>query len=208
MGKPAVFLRLHFCNLECSWCDTKYTWDKDSKEYWQESEGWSVAKTAEAITQYPARRLVVTGGEPLMQQNTLEELLTTIPDWKVEVETNGTIAPSPELASVCQFNVSPKLANSGNSLNRRYKPDVLRKFNSLADANFKFVVREGSDLAEVDQIVEDCGIDSDKVIIMPEGTSQEVLRDRMLALIEEVKPRGYRLLPRLHVMLWGNQRKI
>lgn len=208
LGLPAVFLRLQFCNLQCTWCDTKYTWDRGSSKFWQEAQDWSLEKAREEITRFPARRLVVTGGEPLLQQKKVTDLIQQLPEWDIEVETNGTVIPLPELRERCQFNVSPKLANSDNRLQLRYKPYVLKIFNALPKASFKFVVQSERDFEEIDQVVDECGIDSSKIIIMPEGTTQEDIRDRALSVSEKVKQRGWRLMPRLQVLLWGNQRRI
>lgn len=208
IGKSAVFLRLHFCNLACSWCDTKYTWDTRKKEFWQESQDWTTDEAVRRITQFPANRLVITGGEPLLQQKGIERVVQKLDGWSTEIETNGTIAPGAYLAENAQFNVSPKLAHSGIPLARRLKPDVLRAFNSLPLTTFKFVAREASDFAEIDQVVAECGLDADKMIIMPEGTTNEALAEHGLAIVEPVKERGWRMLPRFHVLLWGNQRGI
>lgn len=208
IGKPAVFLRLHFCNLRCSWCDTKYTWDKNSREFWQEGENWNFQKTFQEIAQYPAKRLVITGGEPMLQQAKIAEFMELIPDWETEIETNGTIKPLTQLIERCQFNVSPKLENSGNSLKSRYKPDVVRAFNALPKTTFKFVVQAKEDLEEIDRIIEECDLDSSKIIIMPEGTTQDEIKNHSLSISERVKQKGWRLLPRLQVMLWGTQRGI
>ncbi len=208
IGKPAVFLRLHNCNLACSWCDTTYTWDKSSKEYWQEPQDWKIDRTVDEISKYSARRLVITGGEPLIQQKQIGQLIEAIPEWKVEIETNGTIFPEASIAERCQFNVSPKLSNSGNPLQKRYKPDVIRKFNNLPSTTFKFVVNGEEDLSEVDQMVSDCNLDTDKVIITPQGIRQDTIAEKALGMVDSVRDRGYRLLPRMHVMLWGNKRGI
>jgi len=207
IGMPAVFLRLHLCNLHCNWCDTKYTWDKSSSEFWQESEDWNFDKTLKEISKYPVSRLVITGGEPMLQQGRIARLVRLIPDWKVEIETNGTIAPLSLLAQKCQFNVSPKLENSGNSLQLRYKPEVLKTFNTLPETTFKFVIQTERDLEEIDKIVKDCGLDSAKIIIMPEGKTRDEIRNHAIAVIEQVRQRGWRLLPRLQVMLWGAKRR-
>lgn len=208
IGKPAVFLRLHFCNLQCSWCDTKYTWDKNSREFWQEGQDWTIEQAAQRVSAFPTKRLVVTGGEPMLQQGSIARLIEQIPDWDVEIETAGTVAPLPELQKRVQFNVSPKLVNSGNSLRSRYKPDVIRTFNVLPHTTFKFVVQQAGDLEEVDQIVEKCNLDPSKIIIMPEGTTQDEIRDHALLVTDQVKQRGWRLLPRLQIMLWGSERKV
>lgn len=208
LGLPSVFLRLHFCNLRCTWCDTKYTWDKKSPEFWQESQDWSLEKAISKITRFPVKRLVVTGGEPLLQQRKVINLLQQLPDWDIEIETAGTISPLADLQERIQFNVSPKLANSGNSKAARFKPDVLRIFNRLPLTSFKFVVQGLEDFAEIDQIAQECDLDHSKIIIMPEGSTKEEIRKHGLLAVGEVKARGWRLMPRLHITLWGAERRI
>ena len=126
----------------------------------------------------------------------------------IEIETNGTIMPSGEIAEHCQLNISPKLDNSGNSHKRRFKPDVLMYANGLEKTTFKFVVTEPDDLVEIQEIIDECQLDSTKVIIMPEGQTEQEIREHALAVVDHVKKRGWRLLPRLQVTLWGNQRKV
>jgi organic radical activating enzyme len=125
---------------------------------------------------------------------------------RIEIETAGTIAPDMAADLVDQWNVSPKLANSGNPLERRYKPDVLRAFEATRRAIFKFVVCERSDLDEVDGIVDECGLTD--VWIMPEGTSAATLLRRSADLADEVVERGWNLSPRLHILLWGDRRGV
>lgn len=208
IGLPAVFLRLQLCNLACNWCDTKYTWDSTSREFWTENQDWSVDQTTAQITQFNSNRLVVTGGEPLIQQVGIEQVVRNLPDWNTEIETNGTLAPNDYLAENVAFNVSPKLAHSGNNQVRRYKPEVLKAFNQLDKSSFKFVVKDKEDFDEIDRIVDDCDLNPQKMIVMPEGRSQAEVANNGLKVVESVKSRGWRLLPRMHVMLWGDQRGI
>ena len=75
-GKPAVFLRIAECNLKCVWCDTKYTWDWKNYDYSKEVNEMSIKEVRQSLEQFRIRHLVITGGEPLMQQDDLAELLT------------------------------------------------------------------------------------------------------------------------------------
>ena len=140
-GCPAVFFRLHYCNLHCGqpcgWkCDTGYTWDTSREEYWKEPEDWTIGKTKREIEKAwkekfadekgAEKRLVITGGEPLLQQDLIIKFLEKMSEWKVEIETNGTLLPQNELRR-CQINCSPKLSNSGNEKEIRLKPMVLEK---------------------------------------------------------------------------------
>ncbi|KKU80370.1 MAG: 7-carboxy-7-deazaguanine synthase [Candidatus Peregrinibacteria bacterium GW2011_GWA2_47_7] len=110
VGTPATFVRLGGCNLSCRWCDTKYTWHPDYADYGQ----WPMTKIVEEIKKHPARRLVITGGEPMLQQKGIEEIRTHFPSYFFEVETNGSIPLAMKVDTVDHFTISPKLSNSGN----------------------------------------------------------------------------------------------
>ena len=204
IGLPVVFIRLHHCNLDCSWCDTKYTWqNNDGRQIWTIEKAVEIIKAAD---QSNCRRLVITGGEPLIQQNALIELFSQLNGWTIEIETNGTIAPSEELKG-CQFNCSPKLASSLVALERRCKPEVLKVINGLPNSWFKFVVACQADIKEMEEVYFPY-ISKEKVILSPEGVARDCLQEVMQVVAEIAKARGYRLLPRLHVEIWGNKRKV
>ena len=218
-GLPAVLLRLHYCNLTCGdpygWrCDTAYTWNKRTAEYWQELEDWSYEETAlsaekawiSRFGEEQDKRLVITGGEPLIQQKKIARLLNELSGWNIEIETNGTIMPIPELHA-CQFNCSPKLANSGNSLQKRYKPEVLRVVNSLPRSQFKFVAEDLPDLDEITQIVTDSQLDPDKILVMPEGQTAEVVEIKAGRLRSAIEAKGWKITMRNQLIWYGSKRR-
>lgn len=188
-------------------CDTPYSWrwsDHDPAAELTSRSSDSIAAEVEAMQ---APLVVITGGEPLLQQAHLVQLVERLhaTGHHIELETAGTIAPKRELTEyVDSFNVSPKLANSGNPVERRYKPDVLRALEATGKAVFKFVVVEEADLEEVGQIVGDCELAD--VWIMPEGTEAGTLLARQRKLADAVLARGWHMTTRLHVLLWGNER--
>ena len=218
LGAPAVFLRLSRCNLSCQWCDTPYTWnfsDSDRSrpelpQFDRKSQTIALppAEVREVLSQFPCDRLVITGGEPLLQQKEIVELLT---DWsrypQVEIETNGTVTPLPALVPlVSQFNVSPKLAHSGDSADQRLRPKALSAFQQLPRAWFKFVVTELSGLDEIEDLIATYALPRDRVLLMPEGRSAAAMAKSSLPLAEACIARGLRFSPRLHVLLWGDER--
>ena len=158
-GTPAVFLRLAECNLACTWCDTKYTWDWKNYDYNKEVVSLSQGDVEREVLQFGCSHLVISGGEPMMQQEQMGGLVGSLKrrGFTFEVETNGTMAPTPEMAMyIDQWNVSPKLATSGNTLEERYIPGALRAFAAMPQALFKFVVTRKSDMEEVRRLMEDC----------------------------------------------------
>ena len=78
LGKPCRFVRLALCNLHCHYCDTKYTWDFERFDYDAEVREVSVASLAEQFRSAPAKHVVLTGGEPLLQQRALSQVLALI----------------------------------------------------------------------------------------------------------------------------------
>ena len=210
LGVPSVFLRLAHCNLRCGWCDTKYTWDWNTYDIRKEVHEFSFDQAASALQQLRPRNLVVTGGEPLLQQTALASLLSLLDqDWTSEVETAGTLVPEARLtAAITRWNVSPKLENSGNPTDKRLRPEALRAFAALPNAYFKFVIAAAGDVAEVSDLVARFDLPSERVMLMPEATQAERLNDLAQSLVEVCVQHGYRLSYRLHVALWGDKRGV
>ena len=208
MGAPCTFVRLAQCNLHCTWCDTKYTWDFERYRYEDEVREQSVAEISQLVNAGTSRRLVLTGGEPLLQQRALKELFARLaPDVTVEVETNGTIAPEPEsLSRVNQWNVSPKLSNAGDPEHFRIKPEVLATLRDTNRAFLKLVVSSETDFNEADALIESLAWPPDRVLFMPQASNRDELRTSSFAVAEAARARSVRFSTRLHLELWGGRR--
>ena len=209
-GRRCGFVRLARCNLTCRWCDTPYTWDWTRFDAKKESVELDVAAIAERVAALGSvRTAVLTGGEPLLQQRELAELAARLraAGKRVEVETNGTIVPDAALVdAVDQWNVSPKLASSGNLPIAREKADALAWFAAAPNAFFKLVITSPADVEEAAALVERHRVPASRVVLMPEGTAAETIVERSRWLAEAAVARGYRLGSRLHVLLWGDTR--
>lgn len=196
MGKPAIFVRLGGCNLACSWCDSKYTWDPKQAD----NKVSDLMTLVKQIKKYPCKHLVITGGEPMLQQDKIKALLEKLPGYTAEIETNGSIE-SKITDLVEQINCSPKLKNSGNPS----YPLSLKPTNKKV--LYKFVVQKRADVAEIKAYVKKYKLPKERIWLMPEGTTKSAIEKRSKWLIEVCKKEGYNFTPRLHIMLYGNQRK-
>jgi 7-cyano-7-deazaguanosine (preQ0) biosynthesis protein QueE len=207
LGRRVAFVRLGRCNLSCSWCDTPFTWDWDRYDPAVELAERAVDDVVAEVEAMAVDRVVVTGGEPLLQQRRLLPFLEAARDraWAVEIETNGTLAPTAAtVALVERFNVSPKLANSGQDPAQAIVAEALAALLASGKAAFKFVVSDPVDLDEVQALVDAHGLAP--VWIMPEGTTPEAVLAGGRRLADEVLARGWQLTTRLHVLLWGDER--
>lgn len=207
LGRRCGFVRLGACNLDCGWCDTPYTWDWRRFDPRRELRRMEPAEVTAAVAAMGVEMLVITGGEPLLQSRALVPVVedAAARGWRVEVETNGTIAPPADLAArVDAFNVSPKLANTGIATAARLRPAALAALRDGGRAVFKFVVTSVADLDEVAAVAAEHRLRP--VYVMPEGTTAEVVVARMRELAGPALERGFRLTPRLHILLWGDER--
>ncbi len=193
VGSPAVFLRLAGCNLHCTWCDTPHAR--------RGGIHCTPQQVAELLARQPAcPRLVVTGGEPLLQMKELEDLFSLLPTKHcIEVETNGSIAPSPELIRrVTAWNVSPKLPHAGAGKGDAH---ALAAFLPLENAWFKLVVRGEEDWATVQSMQ----LPPERVLLMPCAADRASYRALLPIIAQMCIRHGVRLSPRLHVELWDTE---
>ena len=209
-GVPSTFVRLATCNLRCSWCDTAYTWDWDRYDKSEQILDSDARLVLDTVAGLAPKNIVITGGEPLIQRRQLVPLMRELKSrgHRLEVETNGTIAPGELGPLIDQWNVSPKLRHSGNEGLERLPEVPLRDFAARQNANFKFVVQNESDLAEVEELRERFNIPAARVVLMPEGTTAAQLNARSLWLAEACTQRGYRFSTRLHILIWGDKRGV
>lgn len=214
VGRRAGFVRLGRCNLDCgagpgaSWaCDTPYTWDWGRYSPEVELRAVSVSALVSQLEAMGVELVVITGGEPMLQQRRLVPLLEECDrrGWLIEVETNGTVVPETAFADhVTQFNVSPKLANSGVPADRALRSGALTALRDSDKAVFKFVVADAAELADVAAVVEHHHLAP--VWVMPAGTTVEAVLTASRDIADEVLTRGWQLGTRLHVLLWGDTR--
>ena len=216
-GLPVAFVRLSRCNLACVWCDTAYTWrftgdnrpHRDGVAFDRRTNQvmLSPAETAERIAALGQKRLVITGGEPLLQAGALAEMLAQLSDIAVEIETNGTVAPPARLdVRVDQYNVSPKLSHSGNPAELALIPERLDAWASEPRAFLKFVVASPEDVAEVVELQRRYRFRPERVFLMAEGTDSATQRERQAWLSDECLKHGFRMSDRLHIHLYGDTR--
>lgn len=227
-GLPSVFVRASLCNLHCRWCDTDYTWNWENTPWTHQRDNepgyqkfkkseflieLSTQEVADRIMAFPCTNVILTGGEPLLQdeawQSVIGHLTRKNTVYRFEVETNGTLAPSTELDKmVSQYNVSPKLANSGNSASQRINSKTLAVFSQSDKAWFKFVVSEETDLLEIEHLISRHSLPKNRILLMPEGRTNDVLQRRRLWLADICRDRNYRYSDRLHIQLWGSRRGV
>jgi len=220
-GRVSTFVRLSRCNLACQWCDTAYTWrftgdnrpHRDALAFERGANQVSLTEddVAARIAALGGNRLVVTGGEPLLQAPALARMIAAlaalVPDLHVEVETNGTVAPTPAVdALVQQYNVSPKLAHSGNPAELALLPERLAAWAADPRAWFKFVIAAPDDVDEVLALRSAYAIPSARIFLMPEGRDSETLRERSRWLSELCSRNQFSFTDRLHIHLYGDTR--
>ncbi len=211
-GVPSVFVRTSGCNLRCNWCDTPYaSWNPEGRQM-------TVDEILAAIAEYPAKHVVLTGGEPMIAPG-IHELAFQLQELgkHITIETAATIPPG---GIACDLaSLSPKLAHSApderldeawrkKHHGLRWQPAVVEKWIAAGNYQMKFVVGSENDVAELESMIREtgCAIPASKVLLMPEGSTLEAVRARAGWLGELCKARGYRYTHRLHIELYGNKR--
>lgn len=202
-GLPVVFVRLFGCNLNCSYCDTKYS--REAEE--QNAEVLTVDEIVERVVSYGIPFVTITGGEPLIHpgiENLLEKLIEL--GFGINVETNGTRTPvyfhdqSVLGRGTIFYTVDYKCPSSG--MEDRMHVEL---FNGLRSTDvLKFVVGSEEDLLSMlsvlDRLTSEPQIFVSPVFgkIKPEEIVQFIMRHKMYTCRVQVQ---------LHKIIWSPEKR-
>ena len=201
-------------------CDSSATWAKEYMHLTTYEESSLVAKRLTEITpnkKWENIHLVITGGEPLMWQKQLPELLSDekLKDLKhITFETNGTQKLRPQFIEFLEsahfyttFACSAKLSISGEPWKKAIRPDVVNMYSKVKNSElfFKFVVQDEQCLHDVNKALAEYNLPDDTpVFLMPVGGTQETLNLTERQVADVSLANGFKFSPRLHVGLFGN----
>lgn len=217
-GMPSIFIRTSGCNLRCWFCDSYHT-------SWEPNHAWFDLDTivAKVKDHKQADHVVVTGGEPLVHDTTVD-LLERLADagYHTTVETNGTIYRD---TAIDLASISPKLATSTPTVEhdphgdgewadrheeRRTDIDALSRLIDAYSVQLKFVVTGRKDIPEITRLVDrirdtsETGVRDTDVLLMPEGATRERLEETRELTAKLAMKYGYQYTPRLHVDIWND----
>ena len=197
IGLPTVFLRLFACDLRCSWCDTMYAVEgRDFREM-------ETAAALERILGFGCRRVCVTGGEPLLQGEAVEEVARFLldRDFSVVLETSGHRKPPAIFSHPCSV-VSMDCKCPGSGMDGRMDFSL---YSDLGEKDqLKFVIADSADYEYARGVLEKCDVRASVVFQPVHGVRADWMAERILRDGME----NVRILPQLHKMLWGERRGV
>ena len=133
-GRPCVFVRLTYCNLRCTYCDTEYAF--------YEGKDFSIEQVIDVIEKYNCKLVEITGGEPLVQMDECLELMKRLSelDYEVMIETGGSL-PIKDIDPRVKIIIDLKCPSSGMENKNLYEN---LKYLHPAD-ELKFVIGNRED---------------------------------------------------------------
>ncbi|WCE29548.1 7-carboxy-7-deazaguanine synthase QueE [Vibrio sp. SCSIO 43137] len=209
IGMPTVFVRTAGCDFRCSWCDTLHAVDKKYRSDWYEMSAAQVLSRVEELSGGVPLLITLSGGNPATQD--LSELikLGKAKGYRFAMETQGSVA-APWFSMLDQITFSPKPPSSKMKFIRERFEHCLISAGEI-DKSIKIVISGDEDLQWVNDI-------RDRYADIPlylqpcneqlEGEpDQAILAKNIRDLVDEVIRRRWydvKVLPQLHVYLWGN----
>ena len=197
-GELAIFIRFQGCNLRCSWCDTTYSWDKESI-----AEVLTAKEIYNYIKETRVTNVTLTGGEPLIQEN-IDELLDILnkdDNLKIHIETNGAVDIQPFKKKHKRNNISYIVDFKLPSSNMTNKMN-LNNLNVVDNSDvYKFVVGSNKDLEMAYEIIIKYDLTS-KCLVYLSPVSGNIDMEEIVEFMKDKKLNKVRLQAQLHKIIW------
>ena len=212
LGIPALFIRLQQCNLftlscgSCKFCDTKYAIRSGG------GDEFTADAIGDLILVSGRELLVITGGEPLLQQNELLKTLNNVPEKLlrfINVETNGTLASDMSWEGIepsVLFSVSPKIHARDFLVLPKFK-----NFNCILKVVYNCT--PSFDEGELRRFIFNCAKELklsslDQIFVMPQSQSRKEYLQRSVDCFDFCMKNGFRFGAREHVVIFDKLKGI
>jgi len=193
VGVPSIFLRLTGCNLRCSYCDTKYAY--------VQGEEMSIPAILDAIKKFTCTNICITGGEPLLQKDTVKLIETLLQkNYKLCLETNGSISIKKLVGKkslVISLDIKCPSSGSHEQMN-------IKNISYLSEKDqLKFIINNKKDYNYAKEILKRYNPTCNEFFQSVWGTNPQklaswILNDRL----------PVRLALQLHKIIWGEKRGV
>lgn len=217
IGQPTVFVRTGGCDFRCSWCDTRYAVDNAFRPEWTTMSAEEILTRVKSLAGPSPLLISLSGGNPALQP--LGGLIAQgrTAGYTFALETQGSVSRD-WFAELDFLTISPKPPSSGMTADRDKLAACLAAAGK-ASIHLKFVVADDTDYLFAHQVAG--WFPGLPVFLQPcnerpqegreEAHNPEKMYARLRWLIERVVADGWydaRVLPQLHVLLWGDKRGV
>ncbi len=210
IGLPTIFVRTGGCDYRCRWCDTLYAVENEFQDQWQEMSALEILGRIKMLSGNRPLLVSLSGGNPALQP--LDDLLALGKDcgYGFALETQGTVA-RPWFASLDFLTLSPKPPSSGMKTDWQKlvacvaaagTAAVSLKLVVLDEEDYLFAKQIAAQLPQLPVYLQPCNLHSP---VDKEGAHIETLQWLVAKVLADAWYEA-RVLPQLHVLLWGNQR--
>lgn len=216
IGAPTVFVRAGGCDYRCSWCDSLHAVDTAFRHTWAAMP--TDAVWAEVLRLSGGKPLTVSlsGGNPAIQDFSQLIALGKAQGYRFACETQGSVARS-WFADLDMLILSPKPPSSQESVDWATFDACLLAAQGAGQIVMKIVIFDDADYDWAQQVADKYPdlplyLQPGNLVVDPEvAVDPQVLADKLLWLVEKTMKDSWfvpRVLPQLHVFLWGNKRGV
>lgn len=220
IGQPTVFVRTGGCDYRCSWCDTLHAVDNDFRADWTPMSAAEIFTEVEKLSGGKPIMVSLSGGNPAIQPLKPLIALGHEKGYAFALETQGSIAKD-WFADLDVLTLSPKPPSSGMDTDYDLLTECIQRAGDNADISLKIVIQDEADYLYARQLSKkypDLPMYLQPVNHTPPPVDKECaeididgIMSRMRWLVDRAAQDHWhdvRILPQLHVLLWGNQRGV
>lgn len=216
IGEPTVFIRAGGCDYRCVWCDSPHAVDSVHRQDWRRMTSDAIWRQVETLSGNRPLTVSISGGNPAIQDFGAVIALGRAAGYRFACETQGSIA-RPWFADLDTLVLSPKPPSSGQQVDwasfdaclaaAGAGPKVVMKIVIFDEVDYRWATQAAARYPALPLFLQPGNPEVDPNL----PVDLEAALDRLRWLIGKVTGDGWfsaRVLPQLHVLVWGNQRGV